>query len=134
MCIERPLAGPFRGAPAHRYRGSAVAHRHADRPEQVTQIIAGGFDQNNIGFRSYGVGPLDVERCFHSPGGIGGRLSRGRINFAEAAVVGSAGAQVELLVENAEVGFDVGIDDANSLPRALIGDGIKTVSMPNLGE
>jgi hypothetical protein len=39
-----------------------------------------------------------------------------------------------LLVENAEVGFDVGIDDANSLPRALIGDGIKTVSMPNLGE
>ena len=62
-------------------------HGDANRSQQVAQIIAGGFDQNNIRLRCNGMRPFDVERCFHGPLGIGGGLSGRGVYLAEAAVV-----------------------------------------------
>jgi hypothetical protein len=86
--------------------------------------------------RRDGVRPLDIERNFDGPVGVGGGLAAVGIQLAKATVGGGASWQVELLAEYGEVvrgvGVVVRVDEGDGLAGALVGDQVKTVGVADL--
>ncbi len=126
--IEGGDAGVFGHSPAHGDNGDAgLIASGVDGGEEIIGGGGIGFDENDLGARGDGVGPLDVEGGFHRPGVAGaGGVGGGEHGAAGFVQEGEGGIhEAELLIEGVEIGGDggivVGVDDGDGLAGTVGG-------------
>ena len=93
------------------------------RGQQIADRGAIGLDQQDVGPRGNGVGPLHVQRDFRGPA----RVRRGQVRGAARLAhlreyrIGQAERLIELVQVAGDVGIVVGIDDGDGRAAAVAG-------------
>ena len=110
--------------------------------EKVGVGVVVGLDEENVGPRSDGVGPLDVQRDLRGPTAVRrrGRAAAGLVHLREARGVGKAEDLIELVQVVGYVRIVVGVHDGDGRPSAVgrdrtavVANLVKPVGVSDLG-
>ena len=138
--VEGRFAGELAAPPAHRHDGHArLTAGEVDGGQQVRAGIVVGLDQEDVGPRRDGVGPLDVERDLGGPAAVGGRRAAPAplVDFGEGRV-GQSELHVELVQVVGDVRVVEGVDDGDRLTatvadHAVEADVVEPIAVADLG-